>query len=313
MDLVPLVFSGSSNLPLAEKICEYLKIPLGKALVDAYSDGETRIELHDNVRGRDVYLIQSTCAPQNHHLMQSLIMVDAARRASAKSINMVFPYFGYGRQERKSNPRTPITAKLIADLYTVAGIDRVLTIDLHAGAIQGFFNMPVDHLFAKPIFVPYFEKQKIPNLIVVSPDAGGVERARSYAKNLNCGIAIIDKRREKPNVSSVMHVVGDVKGKHCLIIDDIVDTAGSLCQAAEALKKSGATQVSAAVTHPVLSGAAAERIQNSPLSELVVTDSIPLKGPALQIKQIVQLTMAELLAKAIDRIQRSDSISSLFI
>lgn len=308
-----LVFSGNANRLLAERICRYLKRPLGNASVDTFSDGETRIEINDNVRGRDVFIIQSTSAPQNEHIMESLIMVDACRRASAKRITMVCPYFSYARQERKSAPRTPITAKLLADLYSVAGIDRMLALELHASAIQGFFNIPVDHLFSKPIFAPYFAEKKIPNLIVVSPDAGGVERARAFAKYLNTGMAIVDKRRERPNESSVMNVIGDVTGKYCLIVDDIVDTAGSLCNAAKALLDAGATGVSAAITHAVMSGKAIERISASDLDELAVTDSIPVRDAAKNCKKITQLTVADLLGEAIERIHRSDSVSSLFI
>lgn len=308
-----LVFSGNANRLLAERICRYLQRPLGEASVDTFSDGETRVEIHDNVRGRDVFIIQSTSAPQNEHIMESLIMVDACRRASARRITMVCPYFSYARQERKSAPRTPITAKLLADLYSVAGIDRMLALELHASAIQGFFNIPVDHLFSKPIFAPYFAEKKIPDLIVVSPDAGGVERARAFAKYLNTGMAIVDKRRERPNESSVMNVIGDVKGKYCLIVDDIVDTAGSLCNAAQALIDAGATGVSAAITHAVMSGKAIERISASALDELAVTDSIPMREDAKKCKKIVQLTVAELLGEAIQRIHSSDSVSSLFI
>jgi ribose-phosphate pyrophosphokinase len=306
-----LVFSGNANKPLAEKICHYLDIELSRSLVSSFSDGETRVEIHDNVRGRDVFIIQPTCAPADHHLMESLIMVDACRRASAKRITMVVPYYGYARQERKSLPRTPITAKLVADLYSVAGIDRMLVVELHTSAIQGFFNLPVDHLFSKGIFGPYFEDAE--NLIMVSPDAGGVQRARAMAKYFDCGLAIVDKRRDNPNESDVMNVIGNVEGKNCLLVDDICDTAGSICKAAESLMERGALSVSAAVTHPVFSGPAVERIANSCIKEFVVTDSIPLSDQARSCGKITQLSLGELLGKAIRRIHHSDSISSLFV
>ncbi|MFW7378162.1 MAG: ribose-phosphate pyrophosphokinase [Oligoflexus sp.] len=311
MDNDLIVFSGNANRKLAEKICEYLDIRLGAAMVDSFSDGETRVELQENIRGRDVFIIQPTSAPANHHIMEALAMVDACRRASARRITMVCPYFGYARQERKSAPRTPITAKLVSDLFTVAGIDRMLVMELHTSAIQGFFNIPVDHLFAKPIFGPHFSQWD--NALVVSPDAGGTERARAMAKYLNCGLAIVDKRRDKPNESEVMHVIGDVQGKDCLIVDDICDTGGSLCKAAEALMEKGAESVSAAITHPVLSGPAVERISNSCLKNLVVTDSIPLSAEARNCSKIVQLSVADLLGKAIRRIHTAGSISSLFV
>lgn len=312
MDNDLIVFSGNANRKLAEKICEHLDIHLGAALVSHFSDGETRVELHENIRGRDVFIIQPTSAPANQHIMESLVMIDACRRASARRITMVCPYFGYARQERKSAPRTPITAKLVADLFTVGGIDRMLLMELHTSAIQGFFNIPVDHLFAKPIFGPYFEDRST-NMLAVSPDAGGTERARAMAKYLNCGLAIVDKRRDKPNESDVMHIIGDVQGKDCLIVDDICDTAGSLCKAAEALMAKGAESVSAAITHPVLSGPAVQRIQESCLKEVVVTDTIPLGEAAEQCEKITQLTVAELLGKAIRRIHNAGSISSLFV
>ena len=247
-----IVFSGNANRPLANKICSYLDVPLGKAVVDHFSDGETRVEIGSNVRGGDIFIIQPTSGPADHHIMEALIMVDACRRASADRITLVCPYFGYARQERKSAPRTPITAKLIADLFTVSGIDRMLVLELHTSAIQGFFNIPVDHLFAKPIFGPYFSN--LQDILVVSPDAGGVERARAMAKFFNCGLAIVDKRRDRPNESTVMNVIGDVREKNCLIVDDICDTGGSLCKAADALLENGALSVTAAITHPVLSG-----------------------------------------------------------
>ena len=306
-----IVFSGNANIPLARKICGYLDIGLGKSIVSQFSDGETRVEIESNVRGRDVFIIQSTCSPANHHIIEVLTMVDACRRASAARITVVCPYFGYARQERKSAPRTPITAKLIADLFTVSGIDRLLVMELHTSAIQGFFNIPVDHLFAKPIFGPYFEHYD--DLIIISPDAGGVERARAMAKYYGCGLAIVDKRRDQPNESSVMHLIGSVEGKNCLIMDDICDTAGSITAAAEVLMQRGALSVSAAVTHPVLSGPAIERLEASLLKELVVSDTIPLSDKAKACKKIKVLSVADLLGKAIRRIHNSDSISSLFV
>ena len=306
-----IVLSGNANKPLAEKICRYLDVPLGRASVSQFSDGETRVELETNVRGRDVFIVQPTCAPANHHIMEAVIMADACRRSSAQRITLVVPYFGYARQERKSAPRTPITAKLVADLIEASGFSRVLCLELHTSAIQGFFNIPVDHLFAKPIFSSYFST--VENMVIVSPDAGGVERARAMAKHFECGLAIIDKRRDRPNESAVMNLIGDVRGKRCLIVDDICDTAGSLTQAATALVENGAISVSAAISHPVLSGKAIERIEQSDLTELVVTDSIPLSPEAKKCKKIVTLTISELLGKAIRRIHNADSISSLFI
>ena len=310
-DLV--VFSGKSNPQLAEEICKHLDIRVGDAIVEKFSDGETRVELNENIRGKDVFIIQSTSAPANDNIMESLIMIDACRRASAKRITMVCPYFGYARQERKSAPRTPISAKLVSDLFTVAGIDRMLVLELHTSAIQGFFNIPVDHLFAKPIFGPYFQNVASDKFIVVSPDAGGTERARAIAKYYNCGLAIVDKRRDKPNESAVMHIIGDVEGKDCLIVDDICDTAGSLCKAADAFISKGAESVSAAITHPVLSGPAIQRIAESSIRELVVTDSIPLSAEAVACGKITQLSVASLLSKAIRRIHTAGSISSLFV
>ncbi len=306
-----IVFSGNANRDLAVKICDHLDMHLGEARVDRFADGETRVEIQDNVRGRDIFIIQPTCAPANEHIIESLIMIDACRRASAKRITMVCPYFGYARQERKSAPRTPITAKLIADLYTASGIDRMLVMELHTSAIQGFFNIPVDHLFAKPIFGPYFQGRE--DFLVVSPDAGGTERARAMAKYYECGLAIVDKRRDRPNESDVMNVIGDVRDKNCLLIDDICDTAGSLCKAAEALMEKGAQSVCAAITHGVLSGPAIDRINNSALKELVITDTIPLSKAGRECAKITQLSVAELLSKAIRRIHTAGSISSLFV
>ncbi len=310
-DTEMIIFSGNSNKYLAQKICHYLDIPLGEAFVGEFSDGETRVELGNNVRGRDVFIVQSMSRPANHHIMEAAIMADACRRSSAQRVTLVVPYFGYGRQERKSAPRTPITAKLVADLIEASGFNRVLTMELHTSAIQGFFNIPVDHLYVKPVLSEYFGK--LSNIMIISPDAGGVERARAMAKFFECSLAIIDKRRERPNESEVMHLIGDVTGKDCLIIDDIVDTGGTLVQAADAVLAHGAVSVSAAITHPVLSGPAVERIKHSKIKELIVTDSIPLSKEAHGCSQIVQLSLAELLGKAIRRIHNEDSISSLFI
>lgn len=311
MEAEMIIFSGNANKPLAEKICNWIDIPLGEALVTSFSDAETRVELHTNVRGRDVFIVQPTCNPANHHLMEAMIMADACHRSSASRVTLVAPYFGYARQERKSAPRTPITAKLVADILQAAHFDRILTMELHTSAIQGFFNIPVDHLYVKPIFSTYF--QNIENLCVISPDAGGVERARAMAKHFNCSLAIIDKRRDRPNESAVMNIIGDVKGKNCLIVDDIVDTGGSICKAADALLSGGALSVRAAISHPVLSGPAVDNLSKSNLKELIVTDTIPLSSAAQSCKVITQVSIAELFAKAIRRIHNNDSISALFI
>lgn len=308
-----LIFSGNANPALARKICQYLDVPLGNALIGRFSDGETRVEIESNVRGRDVFVIQPTCSPANEHVMELLIMIDALRRASAERITAVIPYFGYGRQERKSAPRTPITAKLVADLIESAGVGRVLALELHTGAVQGFFNAPVDHLFSKPVFLDHFLRMGLKDPIMVSPDAGGVERARALAKVLDCGLAIVDKRRDKPGVSKVMHLIGDVKDKTAILVDDICDTAGTLTSAAEVLMDKGAVKVIAAVTHPVLSGPAVERINQSRLEAFYVTDTIPLSEQARACGKIKVLSVAELLGKAIRRIHNEDSISSLFV
>jgi ribose-phosphate pyrophosphokinase len=308
-----LVFSGNANLELARNICRYLDVSLGAALVSRFNDGESRVEIESNVRGRDVFVIQPTCSPVNEHLMELLIIIDALRRASAQRITAVIPYYGYGRQERKSAPRTPITAKLAADVLEVAGVSRVLTLELHTGAVQGFFSVPVDHLFSKPVFYEYLAKSDVQNPIVVSPDAGGVERARALAKLLGCGLAIVDKRRDKPGISQVMHIIGDVKDKTAILVDDICDTAGSLTTAAATLKEKGAVRVLAAITHPVLSGPAIERLNASCIETLFVTDTIPLSAEAAKCSKIRVLSVAELLGKAIRRIHNADSISSLFI
>lgn len=308
-----LIFSGNANPELAQKICGYLDVPLGTALISRFNDGESRVEIESNVRGRDVFVIQPTSNPANDHIMELLIMTDALKRASAQRITAVIPYYGYGRQERKSAPRTPITAKLVANLLQSAGVERVLTLELHTSAVQGFFDIPVDHLFSKPVFFDYFAKEIFENPIVVSPDAGGVERARGLAKVLNCGLAIVDKRRDKPGVSEVMHLIGEVKDRTAILVDDICDTAGSLTHAAEALLEKGAKKVIAAVTHAVLSGPAMDRLEKSGIETLLVTDSIALSPRAKANPKIKVLSVAELLGKAIRRIHNADSISNLFI
>jgi ribose-phosphate pyrophosphokinase len=308
------IFAGNSNVPLAREICGHLAVPLGSAKVRTFSDGEIMVEIGENVRGRDVYVIQSTCAPSNHNLMEMLVMVDALKRASAARITALIPYFGYARQDRKVAPRTPITSKLVADLIAVAGTHRVLTMDLHAGQIQGFFNIPVDHLYAAPVILEDIkERFSGKRLVVVSPDAGGTERARAFAKRLDAGLAIIDKRRSGPNVSEVMHIIGDVAGETCLIVDDMIDTAGTLCQAAGALQEAGAKGVYACATHAVLSGPALQRINESCLLEVLVTNSIPCSDKIDVCGKLRVLSVAELLAEAIRRIHSDESVSSLFV
>ena len=307
------IFSGNSNPALAEKICAHLKVPIGKAEVKTFSDGEVLVEIDESVRGADVFVIQSTCPPVNNNLMELLIMIDALRRASAERISAVIPYYGYARQDRKVAPRHPISAKLVANLITVAGTDRVLTMDLHAGQIQGFFDIPVDNLFATPVLLDYLRSRYTDDLVIVSPDAGGVERARAFAKRLDASLAIIDKRRERANVSQVMNIVGEVRGKTTVILDDMVDTAGTLTQAAFALKDQGAKAIYACCTHPVLSGKAVERIEESPIEELIVTDTIPLSQRAQGCERIKVLSVAELFAEAIKRIHLNQSVSSLFV
>jgi ribose-phosphate pyrophosphokinase len=307
------IFSGNSNVPLAREICGHLAVPLGAAKVRAFSDGEIMVEIGENVRGRDVYIIQSTCAPANDNLMELLIMTDALKRASADRITAVIPYFGYARQDRKVAPRTPITSKLVADLISTSGVDRVLTMDLHAGQIQGFFNIPVDHLYAAPVILRDLIERFDQPVVVVSPDAGGTERARAFAKRVNAGLAIIDKRRSGPNVSEVMNIIGEVEGQICIIIDDMIDTAGTLCQAAQALKDKGAAEVYACATHAVLSGPALERIDNSSLKEVLVTNTIPVEDKLDSCERLRQLSVAELLAEAIRRIHGDESVSSLFV
>jgi len=307
------IFSGNSNIPLAQEICATLDIPLGKANVKKFSDGEIQLEIEENVRGMDVFVVQSTCTPVNVSLMELLIMMDAIKRASAERITAVMPYYGYARQDRKVAPRAPITAKLVADLITTAGADRILTIDLHAGQIQGFFNIPVDHLYAAPVMLEFIENKFANNIVIISPDAGGVERARAFAKRLGASLAIIDKRRDKPNETQVMHIIGEIKGKTALLLDDMVDTAGTLTQSANALIKEGAAKVVACCTHPVLSGKAIEKINQSALQELVVTDTILLREDAKSCKKITALSVSKLLGEAIKRIHNNDSVSSLFI
>ncbi len=306
------VFTGNANRPLAEEICGHLGISLGCVMVTQFADGETYLQIQENVRGADVFIIQPTCTPVDRHLMELLLMVDALKRASAGRITAVLPYYGYARQDRKDKPRVPISAKLVASLIERAGADRALTVDLHAAPIQGFFDVPVDHLFAMPVFIEYYRKHKIPNLTVVSPDAGGVERARAFAKRLNSPLAIIDKRREEANVAEVMNVVGEVAGRNCLLIDDLIDTAGTLVKGAEALLEKGAASVSACATHPVLSGPAIERIEKSEIREVVFSNSIPFLQE-VQSKKIKALSIAPLLAEAIRAINNETSVSGLFV
>ena len=309
-----MVFTGNANPKLGADVTRRLGISLGSATVGRFSDGEVNVELLENVRGKDVFVLQPTCSPTNDNLMELLVLVDALKRASAGRITASIPYFGYARQDRRSrSSRVPIAAKLVANMLAAAGVDRVLTMDLHAEQIQGFFDIPVDNIYALPILLEDIQKQNHENLLVVSPDHGGVVRARSLAKRLECDLAIIDKRRPKANVSEVMNIIGEVDGRTCVIMDDIVDTAGTLCKAAAALKANGATKVLAYCTHPVLSGAAIERLNTSELDELVVADTIPLSDEALACPRIRQLTVADLLAETIRRISNEESVSSLFI
>ncbi|HEY1242164.1 MAG TPA: ribose-phosphate pyrophosphokinase [Bryobacteraceae bacterium] len=306
------VFTGNANRPLAEEIAGHLGTSLGCVMVTQFADGETYLQIQENVRGADVFIIQPTCTPVDRHLMELLLMIDALKRASAGRITAVLPYYGYARQDRKDKPRVPISAKLVASLIERAGADRALTVDLHAAPIQGFFDVPVDHLFAMPVFIEYYRKHKIPNLAVVSPDAGGVERARAFAKRLNSPLAIIDKRREEANVAEVMNVVGEVAGRNCLLVDDLIDTAGTLVKGAEALLEKGAASVSACATHPVLSGPAIERIENSEIREVVFSNSIPFVQE-VKSKKIKALSIAPLLAEAIRAINNETSVSGLFV
>jgi len=309
-----MVFTGNANPALTEKVVHHLGLPLGKAHVGRFSDGETLVEIMDNVRGRDVFIIQPTCAPSNDNLMELVVMIDAVKRSSARRITAVIPYYGYARQDRRPRTaRVAITAKLVADMITVAGAHRVLTMDLHADQIQGFFNIPTDNIYGGPVLLGDIWRLEYPDLQVVSPDVGGVVRARALAKHLEADLAIIDKRRPRPNEAKVMHIIGDVEGRTCVLMDDLVDTAGTLCEAAAALKAHGAKKVVAYCTHPVLSGAAVERLNTSQLDELVVTDTIPLRPDAQACKRIRQLSVAELLAESMRRVATEDSVSSLFM
>lgn len=307
------VFTGNAHPALGEAIARFLGIPLGRAYLARFSDGEVWFQIQDNVRGADVFMVQPTGPPVNENLMELLVMLDALKRSSASRITAVMPYYGYARQDRKDKPRVPISAKLVADLISTAGTDRLLTMDLHATQIQGFFDIPVDHLFAAPVIIDYVARLKLPKLTIVAPDAGGVERARAYAKRLEASLAIVDKRREQPNVAEVHHVIGEVEGRTALIVDDIVDTGGTLTKVAEALRKAGAREVLASASHAVLSGKAVDRVQESPLSKLIVTDSIPLPQEKLACPKIVVLSIAELMGKAIRNIHEEASVTSLFV
>ncbi len=306
------ILTGNANPELARNICEHLSLPLGEALVTTFSDGEIRVEISEDVRGHDIFIIQSTNPPTNHNLMELLIMIDAVKRASARRITAVIPYFGYARQDRKVHPRVPITAKLVADLLSTAGAHRILTMDLHVGQIQGFFNIPVDNLYASPIMIPYIRQNFQDDLAIVSPDAGGVPRARAYAKRLTASLGLIDKRRDAPGKASAMNLIGEVLGKEVVIMDDIIDTGGTLSEAAAVILQYGALNVNACCTHAVLSGPAVQRVMESPLNRLVVTDTIPLSESARQCPKIVPRPVAPLFAQAILRIHQEDSISSLF-
>ncbi len=307
------IFSGNANPTLTAKICASLGIPVGKASVNRFSDGETDLQIEENIRGADVFLVQSTSTPVDQNIMELLLMIDAAKRASAQRLTAVLPYYGYARQDRKDRPRKPISARLVANLIQRAGADRVLALDLHAAQIQGFFDVPVDHLFASPVFIDFFDSIGTRNYTVVSPDAGGVERARAFAKRLNAPLAIIDKRRTDVNVAEVMHIIGDVGGQDCLIVDDLIDTAGTLVKGAEALFEQGATGVTACATHAVLSGQAVERIEESRISQVIVTDSIPLSEAARRCSRIKVLSVAGLLGRAIRSIHEDGSVSTLFV
>ena len=306
------LFSGNANRGLAEEIAQYLRVPLSDAGVTRFSDGEVFVQVNENVRGADVFVVQPTCPPVNETLMELLVMIDAFKRASARRITAVLPYYGYARQDRKAQSRVPITARLVADLLEAAGVDRVLALDLHAGQIQGFFKIPVDHLFAAPVIIDYLGKKDLKDPVIVSPDAGGVERARAIAKRLHAGLAIIDKRREGPNVAVVMHLIGDVAGKEAVVIDDMIDTAGTLVQAVGAVEREGASRILACGVHPVLSGLSIQRITASPLEEVVVTNSIPVP-PEKRAARVTVLSVAPLLGEAIRRIHDEESVSTLFV
>lgn len=308
-----MIFHGNGSPNLARAVAGRLNIPIGRANVGTFSDGETSVEILENVRGRDVFIVQSTCPPANDNLMELVVLADALRRSSARRITAVIPYFGYARQDRRvRSMRVPITARVVADMLATVGVDRVLTVDIHAEQIQGFFHNPVDNVYATPILLKTLQSRSIQNPVVISPDIGGVVRARAMAKAFGCDLAIIDKRRPTANVAKVMHIIGEVAGRHCVIVDDIVDTAGTLCKAAEALMENGASKVSAYIVHPVLSGPAIENIQNSVLEEVVVTDTIELKGLALSCPKIHQVSIADMLSEAIRRINSEESVSSMF-
>jgi ribose-phosphate pyrophosphokinase len=310
-----MLFSGNASQELTKQVAEHLNLPIGKALVGTFSDGETMVEIQENVRGRDVFIIQSTCAPSNNNLMELILLADALRRASAAKVTAVVPYFGYARQDRRvRSARVPITAKIVADMMAAVGISRLVTVDLHADQIQGFFYMPVDNLYSTPIMLEDVHAQNYQNIMIISPDVGGVVRARAIAKRINgADLAIIDKRRPKQNEAQVMHIIGDVKDRHCIIVDDIVDTASTLCRAVEALKDHGASKVAAYITHPVLSGKAIENIENSLLDEIVVTDTIPLEERAKNCKRIRCVSMSHTIAEAIRRISGAGSLSRMFV
>ena len=313
MDRDIKIFSGSANRPLARAICAYLGVTEGQITLRKFPDGETYCQVTENVRGSDVFVIQPTCPPVNENLMELLLMIDAFKRSSADRITAVIPYYGYARQDRKDKPRVPISAKLVANLLSAAGTNRVLTMDLHKAQIQGFFDIPVDHLFAAPVIIEYCARLNLPNLTIVSPDAGGAERARAYAKRLDAELAVVDKRRTEDGTAEVMNVIGDVNGRACILQDDIIDTAGTICKAAVALKDAGAERVLACAVHGVLSGPAVERIEKSPIDQLIVTNSIPLQGVAQQCRKVVVLTVARLLGQAIRNIHEETSVSSLFV
>jgi ribose-phosphate pyrophosphokinase len=307
------IFSGTANAPLADEVCNFLGMPRGQAMVKRFADGEVYIQIQENVRGCDVFVMQPTCRPVDEHLVELLLMIDAFKRASARRITAVMPYFGYARQDRKDKPRVPISAKLVADLLTTAGADRALIVDPHTPQIQGFFNIPVDHLFASPVLVDHFKKLNLPNLTVVSPDAGGVERARFFAKKVDAALAIVDKRRVEMNVAEIMHVIGDVNGRSCLIIDDLIDTAGTTVKTAAALLENGATSVYACASHAVLSGPAVENIHNSAIEHVVITNTIPLTAEAQSESKIMVLSIAGLIGRAIQSIHEETSVSKLFM
>ncbi len=308
-----MLFSGNATPELAQSVAHHLGCHLGKAAVGSFSDGETMVDIQENVRGRDVFVLQSTCPPSNDNLMEVVVMADALQRSSAGRVTAVIPYFGYARQDRRiRSARVPITARVVADMLATAGVDRVVTVDIHAEQIQGFFHVPLDNVYATPILLECIQSQELDNMVIVSPDMGGVVRARAFAKRLGCDLAIIDKRRPRANESQVMNIIGDIEGRHCLIVDDIVDTAGTLCKAAQALVDRGASKVSAYCVHPVLSGNALKNINISVLEELVVTDSIPLRGEVANCDKIKQLSLSHMLAETIRRINNEESISSMF-